>query len=255
MRFFNIDPEQIRREASSGKPARELLRNGKGALFATYRAFQNDQVQARMQEYLHGVLPTLDGVTIETTTTSVGRQHGSQIRTGGEDAAGEPKSLKFVLQAGSRHLAFDPQNISDGTLRAFGVLLALFQSLDPPASNPIPLIAIEEPESALHPAAAGVLFDALRESSCFTQVLVSTHSPDLLDVKDLDVDSVLVVNMVDGETVIAPADEVSKSIMRDRLYTAGELLKLNQLRLDLARPESVGMDTGEGDLPPSADKQ
>ena len=42
-------------------------------------------------------------------------------------------------------------------------------------------MGIEEPELALHPAAAGVLIDSLREAADTAQVLVTSHSPDLLD--------------------------------------------------------------------------
>lgn len=247
MRFFNISPEEIRREACMGKPERELRRNGKGALFAAHRAFGDDHVKTRVQEYLQALLPSLSEVRIETTHTSIGSRHGTPIRptkTDNEDVVAEdPKSLKFLFEAGLGHSAFDPQNISDGTLRAFGVLLALFQCLDPPANDPIRLVGIEEPEAALHPAAAGVLFDALREASHFTQVLVTTHSPDLLDMKDLDVDSLLVVDMVEGRSVIGPADDASRSIMRDRLSTAGELLRQDQLRPRNQAPGTVGAES------------
>ena len=37
-----------------------------------------------------------------------------------------------------------------------------------------------------------------------------------------------------GETRIAPLDEASKSVMRDHLFSAGELLRLNQLAPDRA---------------------
>ena len=234
MRFFNIDPEEIRREATSGKPARELLRSGRGALFAAHRAYHNDRVQRRIDDYLHAVLPAIDGVRFRTTKTDI-LSPGTYWGAGGEGGvrdplAGEPLSLKFRFGTLGAHVAFDPRNISDGTLRAFGVLLALFQCVDRPANDPIPLVGIEEPEAALHPAAAGVLFDALREASHFTQVLVTTHSPDLLDIPDLDPDSLLIVDMVEGKSVIGPADDVSRSIMRDRLSTAGELLRQNHLR-------------------------
>jgi len=245
MRFFNISPEEIRREAAMGKPEHELRRNGKGALYASHRAFRNDRVKKRVHEYLRAVLPSLSEVRIRTTRTDVGPLYGVHMTKGGERdlLAGEPLSLKFLFEAGLGHSAFDPQNISDGTLRAFGVLLALFQCLDPPANDPIRLVGIEEPEAALHPAAAGVLFDALREASHFTQVLVTTHSPDLLDIKDLDVDSLLIVDMVEGSSVIGPADDASRSIMRDRLSTAGELLRQDQLRPRNQAPGPVGAES------------
>ena len=256
MGFYNIDPQQIREEAKSGEPARKLQRNGEGALFAAHRLFQKNQVEGsqvwpRMEEYLRAILPTLAEVCVDTTTTRTtdeGAFSSSKVTY-----AGEPKAIVFRLgtertaqpcvRASGKHLRFDLRNISDGTLRAFGVLLALFECLDRPENDPIPLVGIEEPEAALHPAAAGVLFDALQEGSHFTQVLVTTHSPDLLDIKDVDADSLLIVEMADGQTVIGTADEVSRSIMRDRLSTAGELLRQNQLRPESQSPGPVGVDT------------
>src|SRR3972149_4511953 len=248
MRFYNIDPQQIRRETSLGKPARELLRNGEGALFTAHRLFHNEPVEARIHEYLRAILPTLEEVRFRTSKTDIGSLCGSYCGAGGEGGvkdplAGEPLALEFRFCHAGTPAAFDPQNISDGTLRAFGVLLALFQCLDRPANDPLPLGGIEEPEATLHPAAAGVLFDALREASHFTQVLVTTHSPDLLDIPDLDVDSLLIVDMVEGRSVLGPADEASRSIMRDRLSTAGELLRQNQLRPESRSPGPVSAET------------
>ncbi len=262
MGFYNIEPQQIRKEARAGKPARELLHSGKGALYATHRLFHNDQVKTRMLEYLQAILPTLLEVEIQTTSTEI-TERGGRIVPIDQDAnpprerdklAGEPQLLKFVVRTGNVPQAFDPQDISDGTLRAFGVLLALFQCRNRPANDPIPLVGIEEPEATLHPAAAGVLFDALSEASHFVQVVATTHSAELLNIKDLDPDSLLVVDSVEGETIIGPADEVSMSAMRDRMYTAGELLEMNQLRPNPKGSNGTAAGTGDNPLPqPSSD--
>jgi hypothetical protein len=95
-------------------------------------------------------------------------------------------------------------------------------------------VGIEEPEVALHPAAAGVLLDALMDASRHTQVLVTSHSPELLDDYRISADSILAVVAKRGITSIASLDEVGRSVLRDRLYTPGELLKLNQLKPDPA---------------------
>ena len=126
--------------------------------------------------------------------------------------------------------------MSDGTLRALGVLVALFQSKNGQSPR-VPLVGIEEPEIALHPAAAGALLDALREASARTQVLVTSHSPDLLDDTRIATESILAVTADQGLTRIGPLDEVGISAVRDRLYTPGELLRLNQLTPD---PAAVG---------------
>jgi len=110
-------------------------------------------------------------------------------------------------------------------------LVALFQAND---RSPLTLTGLEEPESGLHPAAAGVLFDALTEASRFRQVVVTSHSPDLLDRDDVPESAIQAVEMCDGLTVIGRVDSVGRAALRDRLYTPGELLRMNQLRPEAA---------------------
>jgi predicted ATPase len=131
--------------------------------------------------------------------------------------------------------------MSDGTLRALGVLTSLFQTMDG-VNTAIPFVGIEEPEVAVHPGAAGILRDALRVSSENTQVIVTSHSPDLLDDKDILADSIQGVEARNGETKIGPIDEVSRTAIRERLFTAGELLRQNQLQ-----PDPSPMDQGDGE--------
>jgi predicted ATPase len=92
------------------------------------------------------------------------------------------------------------------------------------------VVGIEEPEVAVHPAVAGVLMDAMRECSNFTQVIATTHSPDLIDSSDLDVESLLIVDALEGNTILGQADGGSVKVMTERLYTAGELLRQGQLQ-------------------------
>ena len=128
---------------------------------------------------------------------------------------------------------FFANNMSDGTLRALGILVALFQG-NHEGQKRMSLVGIEEPEMALHPGAVAVLLDGLRDAAHRTQVIVTTHSPDLLEDKHLDVESILAVEAYDGDTVIAPVDEASRSVVQDRLFTIGELLRSNQLQPDPA---------------------
>ena len=63
-------------------------------------------------------------------------------------------------------------NMSDGTLKVLGVLLALFQS--PDVAGDAHVVGIEEPEAALHPDAAGVMTDVLLDASQRVQVRSSS---------------------------------------------------------------------------------
>lgn len=91
---------------------------------------------------------------------------------------------------------------------------------------------MEEPETALHPAASSALREALVRASARTQVLVTSHSPDLLDDASIGSESILSVIASVGETKIAPIDEAGRKVLADHLFTAGELLRLNQIQPD-----------------------
>jgi predicted ATPase len=82
--------------------------------------------------------------------------------------------------------------MSDGTLRALGVLTAVFQR----ARVPLVLVGIEEPEIALHPGAAAVLRECLVVASRHRQVVVTSHSPELLDAREWKADQLRAVQMV-----------------------------------------------------------
>lgn len=117
---------------------------------------------------------------------------------------------------------FDAAQESDGTLRVAGILTALLQ--DPS----LPLIAIEEPELTVHPGALELLCDYIRQASKSSQVVVTTHSPELLD--QLTADEVRVVERRDGVTSVAPLDEEQRELVRDRLMTLGEVLRTEGLK-------------------------
>jgi len=170
-----------------------------------------------IQEYLQTVAPMVHGVERKP----IGPMETLEFR---QDMAQD--------MAGAKHpRRFPAQNMSDGTLRALGVLTALFQGNRDYASS---LVGIAKPETALHPAASAALREALARASQDTQVIVTSHSPDLLDDLSLSADALLAVVSEGGETRIAPLDEAARMAMRDQLFSAGELLRLNQLAPDRA---------------------
>jgi predicted ATPase len=163
---------------------------------------------------------------------------------------GPVETLKFTQTTGQPLFPheFFLWNMSDGTLRALGALVAAFQFAG--REKVANLIGIEEPESSLHPAATAILMDALREASSRTQILVTSHSPDFLDLLDLDSEVLLAVSSAEGVTQVAPIDQASLRIIRDDLFSAGELLRQDQLAPDpedLARQESGAQERIPGD--------
>jgi predicted ATPase len=124
-------------------------------------------------------------------------------------------------------VGFSSSAMSDGTIRAAAVLAALFQPST--LEGRVRLIGIEEPELALHPAAAGALFDALTEASEHVQVIATSQSAELLDREDLDISMIRPVTMEGGVTFIGEVDSISREIAEEKLYTLGELMRRNQL--------------------------
>lgn len=111
---------------------------------------------------------------------------------------------------------------SDGTLRAAAMLTALFQEPAPA------LLGFEEPELGVHPGAIPLLFDFLKEATTRSQILLTTHSPDLLDL--VPIDDVRIVERRSGATTVARVEERQRQIVRKRLMSTSDLLHAEGLR-------------------------
>jgi predicted ATPase len=105
--------------------------------------------------------------------------------------------------------------MSDGTLRFLGQLAALF-SPDPPA-----LACFEEPENCIHPGLLELLVDVFKSASRRIQVLVTTHSPDLLNF--LSPEDLLIVEKEDGKTQCREAKDVAGVTEALKTLGLGEL--------------------------------
>ena len=122
---------------------------------------------------------------------------------------------------------FDLSQESDGTIRLLAMLTTLFQ--DPAPS----LIGLEEPELAIHPGAMAVLADTMQEAALRGQVLVATHSPDLINL--LPIESIRAVTAEDGSTRVGKVAGHQMKSVRDNLFLPGELHSMEGLQ-----PAGVG---------------
>lgn len=99
--------------------------------------------------------------------------------------------MPFSITLGDRKFEVPLDDWGSGTKNRTLVLLALFRAkqislADPSASKITPVIIVEEPESFLHPSAQAEFGRILQDLSeeFQVQVLVTTHSPYLLNLKD-----------------------------------------------------------------------
>ncbi|MBD3893397.1 AAA family ATPase [Hydrogenophaga sp.] len=213
MGFYNLNPK-VMRELQKPQDGRLLKPVGENIASVVHHLKRSAPQQLDLiNEYLRTVVPMIQSME--------------------RKAVGPMETLEFrQAVAGAKHpWRFLAQNMSDGTLRALGVLTALLQGN---ADYSPSLIAIEEPETALHPAASGALREVLNQVAKKNQVLVTSHSPDLLDDMDIDADSIVAVISEEGATKLAPLDQASRDMLRQHLFSVGELLRMNQLAPDRA---------------------
>ena len=113
-------------------------------------------------------------------------------------------------------------DLSDGTLR-FLLLLAILGNPSPGA-----LISIDEPEIGLHPGMLPIVAELAVEASERTQVILTTHSPQLLDAFTATPPTTTVAQCIKGETRLDVIDgEELKRWLGE--YTLGALFRSGEL--------------------------
>lgn len=203
MGFYSIFPNDLRAPQRPGNPhpleadgtnltsvLRDLVRNGGTIADGLYTA-------------LARVVPSI----VEENPISV-KQVGSYLVA----------SIKHENDAGIFDLALE----SDGTLRVLGLLTALYQS------PPLPFIGMEEPEMMVHPGAMSLLCDILEEVSTLSQIIITTHSPDL--IAKFDPTSLRIVEIEEGATQIGSVHSEDLDAINDQLFNSGDLLRIGGLR-------------------------
>jgi predicted ATPase len=83
------------------------------------------------------------------------------------------------------------------------------------------LIAIEEPENGVHPHLSEYLTEVLKSASQRSQIVVTTHAPDLLDY--LEPHQVILCDKEDGFTKLKRASSVSDIEQFRKHFSLGEL--------------------------------
>lgn len=228
-RVYDPQPNRMRRPVDIDDAI--LDHDGTNAASVMLRLQEVDDVRAhRLQDFLSAAIDDFNAIRLSANSR----------RSPDIDSAYEAY-LSFVLDK-DRKRVFSNREVSDGTLRAFAVFLAAMQRRR--NGTAMPVIGIEEPEIGLHPAACAAMMEGLREASLTSQILMTTHSPDTLDGLGEE-DVLLVVKNGREGTQIGPPTEVNRSIIRDHLYSPGELLRMDHLE-PAVRAEQQSLSTAEG---------
>jgi predicted ATPase len=106
--------------------------------------------------------------------------------------------------------------MSDGMLRFLGLTLLLL------LPEPPPLIAIDTPEIGLHPNLLPILAGLIKQASKRTQIVIATHSAQLLNAESIEPEDVVLVEREDGASKFnrLPTESVNRWLDR---YSLGEL--------------------------------
>lgn len=128
------------------------------------------------------------------------------LAAGLEDLEIVPEGGTLQLYVTERGRSFPARRLSDGTLR-FLCLLAIL--LDP---QPASVIVLEEPELGLHPDMLPIVRDLLVEASDRCQLLVTTHSTQLVDAMTDHSECVLICEKHENGTELSrlTPEEVSR---------------------------------------------
>jgi predicted ATPase len=112
--------------------------------------------------------------------------------------------------------------LSDGTLR-FLFLLTVLAS-----PSPAPIIAIDEPETGLHPSMLPLVAEYAVDAAMRSQVILTTHSPQFLDAFVGTMPTTTVAKWVNGESMLqslqgGELDYWLKEYSLGSLFKSGEL--------------------------------
>jgi predicted ATPase len=124
-----------------------------------------------------------------------------EVRSLGIDRDEARRQLSVVMKMHGTDHQLGPRALSDGTLR---FLALVTMQLDPMAGD---LLCMEEPENGMHPSRMRAMVQLLRdfavdptepvsEENPPRQVIVNTHSPDV--VRQLEIDEILFVDAIDA---------------------------------------------------------
>ncbi|MBM4284240.1 MAG: DUF2813 domain-containing protein [Deltaproteobacteria bacterium] len=216
MRFYAIIPQKLRelQEPGAGNFLESDGSNAASVLKNIQRIISERGKYERICNLLSRIVP---GV--------------KQVETG---SLAHMETIIFKLDVGSKHYwNFDAFNMSDGALRILGLLLALYQPGNPR------VIAIEEPEATVHPAAMEVIVEVVLDAIHEKQILLTTHSPDILDFKSLSDENIRVVMREKNCTIISRISPSGRDAIKKHLYSPGELMRIGELNPDMEGPQEM----------------
>ena len=200
----------LRTKAADIKPDTTLWKNGGNVgtvLHEILTRYDFQLAAEELRDFLRVAYPTFEAIHCETTY-------------------GTPPQVLVRMREKGMSRSMEMWELSDGMLRFLCLATALL--------NPQPwlLVAIDEPELGLHPGLLPIVAEMIKTAAERTQVLVTTHSPDLLNCFDIADVAVMARNTDDAKiawhrpanrkTLVEMLNNVTGETLGD-LHRSGEL--------------------------------
>lgn len=199
----------IRTKAAEIKPQPTLYPNGENlgtVLHDILTRYDYRQAATDLREFLQAAYPAFEEIHCDTTY-------------------GTPPQILVRVREKQMLRSMEIFELSDGMLRFLCLACALLNPVPPP------FIAVDEPEIGLHPLLFPIISDMIKTASERTQVLITTHSPDLLN--QFDIEDVAVMSRgeepkttwhrpADRKTLVKMLKDVEGETLGD-LHRSGEL--------------------------------
>lgn len=176
VQYFHLVPQIIRNPARADLGPNDPYGSSLIAHMNATPAKTRNAWLRRMQQALQAAVPGFESLTIET------------------DASGLPHLIAGYKNWRSSPSRQDEADFSDGTLRLIGLLWSIVKA---PASPGV--LLLEEPELSLNSAVVRELPSVLAQvqRSSDQQIILSTHSPELLNDEGIHPDEILVLRVTE----------------------------------------------------------
>ena len=201
---------ELRTKAADIKPDTALSSNGNNlgtVLHEILTRYDYRSSAEELRDFLRVAYPAFEEIHCDTTF-------------------GTPPQVLVRVREQGMSRSMEMWELSDGMLRFLCLATALLNPW------PRPLVAIDEPELGLHPGLLPIVAEMIKTAAERTQVLVTTHSPDLLNCFDIADVAVMARNEDDAKvawhrpanrkTLVQMLNNVTGETLGD-LHRSGEL--------------------------------
>ena len=182
---------------------------------------------------LKEIVTNLQDLNIRKSITTTLQRLNPAVSAVELDSIQQPRSVVVGHKFNDKTLSLRLEQESDGFRRFYAHLLALYQL--PPKQT----LVFEEPENGIYPGALALLADEFKAapSAGRGQVILTTHSPKLLD--HFSADDIRVVVLDGFQTRIGRISQEQQESLKEQLLEPGELLTVDPARIAATEPANA----------------